>query len=312
MPSDDYSKTAAVLARLESPAMVGAWVHSRDLASRSAELALVVAGAGIDPVRAVLVTLGSAQAVSLGIEQHVEGGQSRYFYRRNSSCQGRIVTTLIEYPTFNDNGMRTTKIETEQTRSALLDAAELLFWKQGTARTTILDIARQAGLTRGAFYHHFSDKAEVFAALIARSRFPQETAVRRSASSDDIDALATLRDTCLSFFELFAFDRARQRMFGILMHRRESLGELEPLAEARRHEIFQSREALEILLKKSRKAGQLSEIWSPAIAALTLDSLMMGLLDHWMRDTDRFDLRKQGVACIDQLFASFQNATPRK
>lgn len=208
--------------------------------------------------------------------------------------------------------MRTTKAETERTRTTLLDAAELLFWEQGAARTTVLDIVRQAGLSRGAFYHHFDDKAEVFAALISRARFPQEAAMRRSVAADDSDALATLDATCRSVFELFAADRARQLMFGLLMHRRESLGELEPLAKSRRLEIFRSKETFQRLLEKSRRAGQLADEWSPAIAALTLYSTMMGLLDHWMRHTHHFDLRREGIDCIEQLLASFRRKPARR
>ena len=202
--------------------------------------------------------------------------------------------------------MRTTKAEAEQTRIALLDAAETLFWEQGVARTTMLDIARQAGLTRGAFYHHFTGKAEVFSALIERARFPQEEDLRRSAERDDIDPLVILRTSCRSVFEIIASDKVRRRMFGIVMHRRESLGDLEELAVARRRELFRSIETNERLLKKAQKAGQLSERWTPSIAAMTLYSAIMGLLDQWMRDPDSFDIRKVGIGCIDQLLTSFE------
>src|SRR3546814_3223329 len=66
--------------------------------------------------------------------------------------------------------MRQTKVATEQTRQALLDAAEQLFWQRGAARTSVLDIARTANLTRGAFYYHFKDKVAIFEALLARAR----------------------------------------------------------------------------------------------------------------------------------------------
>lgn len=85
--------------------------------------------------------------------------------------------------------MRRTKAETEQTRQALLGTAETLFWEQGVARTSVLDIAARAGLTRGAFYHHFKNKAAVFEALILRSRFEQED-VPIATLGDDTEALS--------------------------------------------------------------------------------------------------------------------------
>jgi AcrR family transcriptional regulator len=51
----------------------------------------------------------------------------------------------------------------DQTRRRLIDAARVLFVKQGYFGTSITDIVTKARVgTRGAFYHHFEDKAELF------------------------------------------------------------------------------------------------------------------------------------------------------
>ena len=49
-----------------------------------------------------------------------------------------------------------------QTRAALVTAARTLFGEQGFAATSVEDIAREAGVTTGALYHHFSTKTELF------------------------------------------------------------------------------------------------------------------------------------------------------
>lgn len=61
--------------------------------------------------------------------------------------------------------MRRTKEDAEQTRLNLLEAAEQVFGKQGFAATRLSDIATEAGVTRGAIYHHFGNKMELFVAL---------------------------------------------------------------------------------------------------------------------------------------------------
>ena len=61
---------------------------------------------------------------------------------------------------------RRTKADAQITRSALLDAAELLFDERGVSRTSLADIAQAAGTTRGAIYWHFADKAALFLSLI--------------------------------------------------------------------------------------------------------------------------------------------------
>lgn len=54
----------------------------------------------------------------------------------------------------------------EATRQALLDAGRELFTRDGFQATGIESISRVARVTRGAFYHHFSDKQALFDAVV--------------------------------------------------------------------------------------------------------------------------------------------------
>ncbi len=51
------------------------------------------------------------------------------------------------------------------TRRALLNAARRLFTRDGFGATRTEEIAEEAGLTRGALYHHFKDKEDLFRAV---------------------------------------------------------------------------------------------------------------------------------------------------
>jgi AcrR family transcriptional regulator len=51
------------------------------------------------------------------------------------------------------------------TRAALLAAGRELFTTRGFAGVPAEEIVRTAGVTRGAMYHHFGDKTELFAAV---------------------------------------------------------------------------------------------------------------------------------------------------
>ena len=54
----------------------------------------------------------------------------------------------------------------ERTRGDLVDAGRALFVDPGYFRTSITDIVDRSGVgTRGAFYHHFGDKADLFRAV---------------------------------------------------------------------------------------------------------------------------------------------------
>ena len=51
------------------------------------------------------------------------------------------------------------------TRKQILDASLRLFSEKGFARTSVRDIAREAGITDAAIYYHFASKRELFEAL---------------------------------------------------------------------------------------------------------------------------------------------------
>jgi AcrR family transcriptional regulator len=63
---------------------------------------------------------------------------------------------------------RTQAERAAETRDALIGAARPLFASVGFADAALETIVRNAGVTRGALYHHFADKTELFAAVFER------------------------------------------------------------------------------------------------------------------------------------------------
>ncbi|WP_169514501.1 ScbR family autoregulator-binding transcription factor [Actinokineospora enzanensis] len=86
----------------------------------------------------------------------------------------------------------TKQARAEQTRSLLLDAAADLLHRDGYANTSMVDISRAAGVTKGGLYFHFSSKDEicdevqdaavaVLHAFVARQLTTPSPALRRLA-----------------------------------------------------------------------------------------------------------------------------------
>jgi AcrR family transcriptional regulator len=67
-----------------------------------------------------------------------------------------------------ETARRTQAERTEATRTALIAAARPLFAQRGYAGVGTEEIARAAGVTRGALYHHFDGKRELFEAVYER------------------------------------------------------------------------------------------------------------------------------------------------
>jgi TetR/AcrR family transcriptional regulator, acrAB operon repressor len=58
------------------------------------------------------------------------------------------------------------------TRNKILDSAEVEFFRRGTDRTSLDDVAHAAGMTRGAIYAHFENKMALLDALFERAALP--------------------------------------------------------------------------------------------------------------------------------------------
>jgi AcrR family transcriptional regulator len=54
----------------------------------------------------------------------------------------------------------------EETRNKILESAYQLFSRNGYDTTSVADICQSAGVSKGAFYHHFPTKQAIFLALL--------------------------------------------------------------------------------------------------------------------------------------------------
>jgi AcrR family transcriptional regulator len=89
---------------------------------------------------------------------------------------------------------------TEATTVALVEAARDLFAKDGFAATSLDAVVAKAGVTKGALYHHFAGKRELFAAVFAaeQERLNELVAAAYAEHEDPWDAFAA---GCRSFVE---------------------------------------------------------------------------------------------------------------
>lgn len=82
----------------------------------------------------------------------------------------------------------------------LVATARELFARQGFAQTSIEDIVRAAGVTRGALYHHFDAKLDVFRAVV-EEELRALTERLAAAAPDEPDALKRAEAGCLAYLD---------------------------------------------------------------------------------------------------------------
>ncbi len=200
---------------------------------------------------------------------------------------------------------RRTKDEAEQTRSAILDAAELVFFKQGVVRTSLQQVAVAANVTRGAVYWHFRNKIELLKAMVERVVLPQEHILEQLEASDSPTPLDDLSRACCEAMRQMIYDARRRRVFTILTQRCEYVADMQEFIKTR-HEFKERMQARFIrLFERAQKLDLLSPVWSPRIAALTLHSLMYGLISNLVMDCPECPsptLEKTNNACIAAFF----------
>jgi AcrR family transcriptional regulator len=100
--------------------------------------------------------------------------------------------------------------QSDATRSALLVAARRLFTDHGYAATSTNEIVERAGVTRGALYHHFPAKYDLFRAVFEQLEAELVDQVARVALAGS-DALEQLRLGCGAFLDI-CLDPAVQRI----------------------------------------------------------------------------------------------------
>jgi AcrR family transcriptional regulator len=100
--------------------------------------------------------------------------------------------------------------QSDATRSALLRVARQLFTERGYAATSTTDIADRAGVTRGALYHHFAAKDNLFRAVFEQLEAEIAEHVAREALAG-ADPLEQLRLGCRAFLDA-CLDPAVQRI----------------------------------------------------------------------------------------------------
>ena len=205
---------------------------------------------------------------------------------------------------------RHTKEEALATRSRILDAAELLFEAHGVSRTSLHHIAEAAGVTRGAIYWHFEDKADLFNAMMERVTLPMEAALRATAEPRQADPIETIRRSFINALRATVTDPQARRVFEIAIHKVEYVGELVAVRDRRLAIRNECLGEVERGLGLAMRRGLLGKRIPARLAAIGLHAMVEGLMQNWMLDPQAFDLVDAGTRILDGYLAGLSTEAP--
>jgi TetR/AcrR family acrAB operon transcriptional repressor len=195
--------------------------------------------------------------------------------------------------------VRRTKEEALETRRQILEAAEKAFYDRGVARTTLADIAAMAGVTRGAIYWHFSNKADLVQAMLDSLHEPLEALARASESEQELNPLGCMRQLLVQLFQQIAVDPQTRRINEILFHKCEFTDEMCDLRRQRREVSADCNVRIDLSLRNAVNRGQLPQGLDTLRAAMSLHAFIDGSIAQWLLLPDSFELYAEAERLVD-------------
>ena len=206
--------------------------------------------------------------------------------------------------------VRRTKEDAQETRNRILDTAVEVLNRQGVAQTSLNDIAREAGVTRGAIYWHFANKVAMFDAMIERLLCPL---LFNSADRDALlaaDPLGFIRAAADEFIGKMLSDTSFRRVFEIFWHKCEYIGEMAALRDSHLEEGENHIDLIQRAFALAQEQGQMDRRLTPHQATIGFIGLVDGLLFNWTRKPGMFPLASYAPGIVDAWFAGL-GAAPR-
>ncbi len=196
---------------------------------------------------------------------------------------------------------RRTKEDALKTREAILDAAIQVFSVRGVSRTTLANIAKKAGVTRGAIYWHFKNKEDLLAALWEQLLLPFEPINRAIENPDEPDPLGKLQQTHIDFFKSLKEDPRLLQLSQILFSKCEAVEDTGTLHLHRVNCHLEGQRKIEQILRNAIIQGQLPENLDVRMGSIVTIAFMDGLINNWIMFPDLLDVHHEIPAILDGL-----------
>ena len=195
--------------------------------------------------------------------------------------------------------VRNTKENAELTRLKIIEAARQSFLTRGVSRTSMEQIAAEAGVTRGAIYWHFANKKEIFSAMREQVFLPLIDRMDENLQLENIDdPLEQLIQFLNGTIETLNESLETRQTYEILMIKCEYVDDLVEVLDQMLDNCARITEKIEQLYTRAKEKGQLRANQSPAELAMDTHLFFIGLLHMWVKDTGGCRFRSQATELV--------------
>ena len=193
--------------------------------------------------------------------------------------------------------MRRTKEESEKTKENILYISLKVFGQKGYNATKLSDIAKEAGLTRGAIYYHFNNKAELFDALLDIFNKKLHNVMQPIINSS-INTIDKLKKSLKEYFILLENDKGMQEFQKVQFSKEELVGSNKNIDQCKKEAMAHFNMIKNAILNGQQKGDINSEI-DPHQFTFFFFSFVFGIINNWLFFDQPFKLSKMGPEYLD-------------
>lgn len=174
------------------------------------------------------------------------------------------------------------------TKEYIIDKSYELFLTHSYEAVSISDISKAIDMTKGALYHHFLNKEELFKAVVDKhfilpiTTCDLQNTTLKELLDDNIKSMRELIDNCLSYSSKFS-----------------PINYISFLVDASRHykgfientdsQVKEEEAKTIVVLKNAIKRGEICDDINVSTAAYTITSLFVGLAGNFILNTQDVD-----------------------
>jgi len=206
---------------------------------------------------------------------------------------------------YKELSMRRTKEEAAITRKQVLKKALTVFSKKGYAATTLEDIASEAKVTRGAIYHHFGGKAELYNTLI-REFSDRGSLIMQQAVAEGGTLLDIIRRVFIKQLEVIEDDHEMRALMELALFKTGLIPELEEGRQQRINSGVALIEMLTGIMSQGMEQGLLRADVDPREMARAYLAFQNGLINLWLTAPGQFSLKASAGSFADILMAGIR------
>src|SRR6266568_5319160 len=195
----------------------------------------------------------------------------------------------------------------EGTRRCILDEAALAFARTGYAGTSLNDVIRETGLTKGAFYFHFPSK-EALALEVFRAKHEERAGAAMKAAARKERALDQVIEMMRAACDLHTTDPAARAVARLCWE----LGEDPDLAPRMKPFLTNWFDVLEAVFKRAQDEGDVrKDVDARAVAEVCVASFS-GITDVSHLLSVNMDLRQRSEQLMELILPTIRVENNRR